>query len=281
MPFITTEDGAQIFYKDWGHGVPVILSHGWPLNADAWDATSLFLARNGFRAIAHDRRGHGRSTQTWHGNDMDTYADDLATLINALDLKNAVLIGHSTGGGEAVRYIARHGSDRVAKLVLISAVPPLMLQAEDNPTGLPAAAFDALREGLLRDSARTYRDLADGPFFGHNRNGTVSKGIRDGFWLHSMACGYRAAYECIAAFSATDFRPDLNQVDVPTLVIHGDDDQIVPFLVGGQRSAGLIADAHLIVYSGRGHGLPDTDRDRLHADILAFLAQPTESDTLR
>jgi non-heme chloroperoxidase len=272
MPHITTEDGAQIFYKDWGtEGSPVLLSHGWPLNADAWEAAALFLATNGHRAIAHDRRGHGRSSQTWHGNEMDTYADDLATLIETLDLTNITLVGHSTGGGEVVRYIARHGSSRVAKLVLVAAVPPLMLRTGHNPEGLPIETFDAIRTGEAADRSQLYRDLADGPFFGNNRNNEVSQGVRDAFWLQSMACGHRAAYECVAAFSATDFRADLDKVDVPTLVIHGDDDQIVPFEVGGKRSAQLVDGAVLEVYEGRPHGLPDTDRDRLHADLLNFI----------
>lgn len=272
MPFVTTEDGAQIFYKDWGvEGSPVLLSHGWPLNADAWEATALHLAGNGHRAIAHDRRGHGRSTQTWHGNEMDTYADDLATLIDALDLQDLTLVGHSTGGGEIVRYIGRHGTGRVAKLVLIGAVPPLMLQRPDNPAGLPVATFDAIRAAEAADRSQLYRDLADGPFFGHNREHTVSQGVRDAFWLQSMTCGHRAAYACIAAFSATDFRTDLAEIDVPTLVIHGSDDQIVPLEVGGRRSANLIAGAVLKVYEGRPHGLPDTDRERLHADLLEFI----------
>jgi non-heme chloroperoxidase len=272
MPFVTADDGAQIFYKDWGiGGSPVILSHGWPLNADAWDAGARFLAENGHRVITHDRRGHGRSTQTWNGNEMDTYADDLATVITALDLTGVTLVGHSTGGGEIVRYVARHGTERVAKLVLVSAVPPLMLQTDDNPEGLPLAVFDQIRASEAADRSQLYRDFADGPFFGHNRNNDVDEGFRDAFWLQSMACGHRAAYECIAAFSATDFRPDLDAVDVPTLVIHGDDDQIVPFGVGGKRSAELITGAVLTVYEGSGHALPDTDRDRLHADLLEFI----------
>ncbi|PXA68275.1 alpha/beta fold hydrolase [Cryobacterium arcticum] len=272
MPFITAEDGAQIFYKDWGtDAAPVILSHGWPLNADAWDATARFLAEHGHRVIAHDRRGHGRSSQTWHGNTMDSYADDLACLIEFLDLTGITLVGHSTGGGEIVRYIGRHGTQRVAKLVLVSAVPPLMLHTADNPEGLPKGVFDAIRAGEASDRSQLYRDLADGPFFGNNRTGDVSTGIRDAFWLQSMACGHRAAYECVAAFSATDFRADLARVDVPTLIIHGDDDQIVPFDVGGKRSADLITGARLTVYPGGAHGLPDTDRERLHADLLAFI----------
>jgi non-heme chloroperoxidase len=272
MPFITAPDGAQIFYKDWGGAdSPVLLSHGWPLNADAWDAAALHLATNGHRVIAHDRRGHGRSSQTWNGNDMDTYADDLAALLDTLDLDGVTLVGHSTGGGEIVHYVGRHGSARVAKIVLVSAVPPLMLRSDDNPEGLPLEVFDAIRAGELADRSQLYRDLADGPFFGNNRNADVSAGVRDAFWLQSMASGHRGAFECIAAFSATDFRPDLAAIDVPTLVIHGDDDQIVPFEVGGRRSAAAIDGARLIVYEGGAHGLPDTSRDRLHADLLAFI----------
>jgi non-heme chloroperoxidase len=272
MPYVTADDGARIFYKDWGvDGTPVILSHGWPLNADAWEATALFLAEHGHRAIAHDRRGHGRSSQTWDGNEMDTYADDLACLVEALDLSDLTLVGHSTGGGEVVHYVGRHGTARVARLVLVSAVPPLMLRTDDNPDGLPIEVFDDIRAGEAANRSQLYRDLADGPFFGHNRRQDVAQGFRDAFWLQSMACGHRAAYECIAAFSATDFRPDLEKVDVPTLVIHGDDDQIVPFEVGGERSAAMVAGAELKVYEGSGHALPDTDRDRLHADLLAFI----------
>ncbi|GAY14008.1 alpha/beta fold hydrolase [Mycobacterium sp. shizuoka-1] len=274
MPFVTAEDGAQIFFRDWGAigGRPVILSHGWPLNSDSWEAAALFLAGHGYRVIAHDRRGHGRSSQTWHGNEMDTYADDLQVLIDALDLGDTTLVGHSTGGGEVVRYIGRHGTGRVAKLVLVAAVPPLMLEGPDNPGGLSAATFDELRTGETTDRSQLYRNLADGPFFGHNRSGDISQGIRDAFWARAMACGHRAAYECIAAFSATDFRGDLAKIDIPTLVIHGDDDQIVPFEVGGKRSAALIPGARLIVYHHRPHGLPDTDRDRLHADLLTFVS---------
>lgn len=271
MPYLTADDGAQIFYKDWGQGPPVVLSHGWPLNADAWDAAALFLADNGFRVIAHDRRGHGRSTQTWQGNEMDTYADDLAALIVTNDLHDVTLVGHSTGGGEVVRYIGRYGTDRIARAILVSAVPPMMLRTDDNPEGLPVSTFDALRAGELANRSQLYRDLADGPFFGHNRHHDVPRGTRDAFWRLSMACGHRAAYECIAAFSATDFRSDLAKIDVPTLVIHGDDDQIVPCSVGGSRTAQLVPDARLTVYQGAGHGLPDTDRARLHADILEFI----------
>ena len=272
MPFVTADDGAQIFYKDWGtEGTPVLLSHGWPLNSDAWEAAALFLANHGHRAIAHDRRGHGRSSQTWNGNEMDTYADDLARLIDVLDLRDLTLVGHSTGGGEIVHYVGRHGTSRVAKLVLVSAVPPLMLAGDDNPEGLPMDTFDGLRAGEAADRSQLYRDLADGPFFGNNRNHDISQGVRDAFWLQSMACGHRGAFECIAAFSATDFRPDLAKIDVPTLVIHGDDDQIVPFAVGGKRSAEMVDGAVLKVYERGAHGLPDTDRDRLLADILDFI----------
>ena len=272
MPYVTTDDGAQIFYRDYGtEGTPVLLSHGWPLNADAWEPAARFLAEHGHRAITHDRRGHGRSSQTWNGNEMDTYADDLACLVDALDLTDLTLVGHSTGGGEIVHYVGRHGTARVARLVLVSAVPPLMLRTDDNPEGLDISVFDGLRAGEAADRSQLYRDLADGPFFGHNRRGDVDQGFRDAFWLQSMACGHRAAYECIAAFSATDFRPDLEKVDVPTLVIHGDDDQIVPFEVGGKRSAAMIDGAVLTVYAGSGHALPDTDRDRLLADLLDFI----------
>ncbi|TDN91826.1 alpha/beta hydrolase [Microbacterium sp. BK668] len=272
MPYVTTDDGAEIFYKDWGGDeAPVLLSHGWPLNSDAWEATALFLAERGHRAVAHDRRGHGKSTQTWNGNEMDTYADDLACLIDHLDLQNLTLIGHSTGGGEVLHYLARHGSTRVARLVLVSAVPPLMVRREDNPGGLPIDVFDGIRAGEAAGRSQLYRDLADGPFFGNNRTGEVPQGTRDAFWLQGLASGTRNAYECIAAFSETDFRPDLEKVDVPTLVIHGDDDQIVPFEISGKLSAAGIRDAELLVYEGAAHGLPDTERDRLHRDILRFI----------
>lgn len=272
MPHVTTDDGAEIFYKDWGGDEsPVLLSHGWPLNSDAWESAALFLAEHGHRAIAHDRRGHGKSTQTWNGNDMDTYADDLACLIDHLDLRNLTLVGHSTGGGEVLHYVARHGSSRIAKLILVSAVPPLMVRTDDNPGGLPIEVFDGIRAGEAANRSQLYRDLADGPFFGNNRNGDVPQGTRDAFWLQGLASGTRNAYECIAAFSATDFRPDLAKVDVPTLVIHGDDDQIVPFDISGKLTAQLVPDAQLIVYEGGAHGLPDTDRERLHEDLLRFI----------
>ena len=272
MSYITTSDGADLFYKDWGMGQPVVFSHGWPLNSDSWEAQQLFLARHGFRVVAHDRRGHGRSTQTWHGNEMNTYADDLATLIDTLDLRDVTLVGFSTGGGEVARYVGRHGTGRVAQLVLVSAVPPFMLRTDDNPGGLPVEVFDAIRAGSLADRSQLYRDLADGPFFGNNRPGAeVSQGVRDAFWLQGLQSGHRNAYECVAAFSATDFRADLDAVDVPALVIHGDDDQVVPFEVGGRASAARIKNATLKVYPGAPHGITDTHKDQLGADLLEFL----------
>ncbi|MCO1657611.1 alpha/beta fold hydrolase [Pseudonocardia humida] len=272
MPFITAADGAQIYYKDWGTGRPVLLSHGWPLNADSWEAQQLFLAANGYRAIAHDRRGHGRSSQTWDGNDMDTYAADLAALLEALDLRDVTLVGFSTGGGEVTRYIGNHGTGRVAQLVLVSAVPPLMVRREDNPAGVPVEVFDGIRAGSLTDRSQTYQDLADGPFFGNNRPGAeVSRGVRQAFWLQGLQSGHRNALECIAAFSETDFRGDLGKVDVPTLVIHGDDDQVVPFAVGGQASARLVEGARLVTYSGAPHGITDTHKEQLSHDLLEFL----------
>ncbi|MFF3489941.1 alpha/beta fold hydrolase [Streptomyces sp. NPDC002795] len=272
MPFVTAADGTRIHYKDWGTGRPVVLSHGWPLNADSWEAQQLFLATHGFRAIAHDRRGHGRSDQPWHGNEMNTYADDLATLVDTLDLRDVTLVGFSTGGGEVARYIARHGTARLAQLVLVSAVPPFMLKTADNPGGVQVEVFDAIRAGCLADRSQLYRDLADGPFFGNNRPGAdVSTGIREAFWRQGLQAGHRGAYECVAAFSATDFRPDLDAVDVPTLVIHGDDDQVVPFDVGGKASAARIKNAALKVYPGAPHGITDTHKEQLNADLLDFL----------
>ncbi len=272
MPFITTPDGVEIFYKDWGSGQPVVLAHGWPLSSDSWEAQQLFLADNGFRAIAHDRRGHGRPAQVWDGNDMDHYADDLAALIEALDLRDVILVGFSTGGGEVARYIGRHGTARVAKLVLVSAVPPFMLLTDDNPGGVPIEVFDGIRAGSLADRSQLYRDLADGPFFGNNREGVeVSEGIRAAFWRQGLQSGHKNAYDSIAAFSATDMRGDLARVDVPTLVIHGDDDQVVPFSVGGEASAALIDGAELKVYPGAPHGITDTHKEQLGTDLLAFL----------
>ena len=279
MSLMTAADGAQIYYKDWGVGPAVVLSHGWPLNSDSWEAQMLFLASNGYRCIAHDRRGHGRSSQTWHGNEMNTYADDLARIIETLDLRDVTLVGFSTGGGEVARYIGRHGTGRVAKIALVSAVPPFMLKTPDNPGGVPIEVFDGMRAASIADRSQLYRDLADGPFFGHNRPGAnVSEGIRDAFWLQSMQAGHRNALECIGAFSETDFRGDLAAIDVPTLVVHGNDDQVVPFPVGGQASAGLIADSRLIVYEGASHGITHTHRERLGNDLLEFVrARPRDS----
>jgi non-heme chloroperoxidase len=271
MSTITTGDGTQIFYKDWGTGQPAVFSHGWPLQADSWEAQMLHLTSNGFRTIAHDRRGHGRSSQPWNGNDMDTYADDLAALLEALDVRDVILIGFSTGGGEVARYIGRHGTERVAKAALVSSVPPFMLQTDDNPGGVPIDVFDGLRAGSLANRAQLYRELADGPFYGNNRPGAnVPQGTRDNFWLQGMQAGHRNAYECIAAFSATDFREDLKRFDVPTLVVHGEDDQVVPFAVGGQASAALIEGAELKAYPGAPHGITDTHREQLNDDLLAF-----------
>ena len=268
---ITTKDNTEIYYKDWGKGPVVTFSHGWPLNSDAWDGQMFFLAQNGFRVIAHDRRGHGRSSQPFSGNDMDGYADDLAAVIEALDLKDAVLVGHSTGGGEVVRYIARHGKGRVAKAVLIAAVPPIMLKTPANPEGLAMEVFDNLRSGLTKDRSQFYKDLAI-PFYGANRPGTkVSQGTLDQFWLWSMQAGLKNAYESIKAFSETDFTEDLKKIDVPTLVMHGDDDQIVPVKDSAVKSARLIRGAKEIYYPGAPHGLTATHQDQVNADLLAFL----------
>jgi len=268
---ITTKDGTEIYYKDWGKGPVVTFSHGWPLNSDAWDGQMFFLAQNGFRVVAHDRRGHGRSSQPFSGNDMDGYADDLAAVIEALNLKHAVLVGHSTGGGEVVRYIARHGKERVAKAVLIAAVPPIMLKTPANPEGLPIEVFNNLRSGLTKDRSQFYKDLTL-PFYGANRPGTnVSQGTLDQFWLWSMQAGLKNAYESIKAFSETDFTEDLKKIDVPTLVMHGDDDQIVPVKDSAVKSARLIRGAKEIYYPGAPHGLTATHQDQVNADLLAFL----------
>ncbi|RIL06804.1 MAG: alpha/beta hydrolase [Proteobacteria bacterium] len=270
MAFLTTQDGTQLYYKDWGRGQPVVFSHGWPLSADSWESQMLHLAAHGFRCIAHDRRGHGRSSQPWHGNDMDGYADDLAALIEHLDLRGAILVGFSTGGGEVARYIGRHGTRRVAKAALVSAVPPLMLQTDANPGGLPLSVFDEIRAGVLRDRAQYFRDLTT-PFFGANRAGHhVTQGMRDSFWLQGMQAGLKNALDSIAAFSATDFTEDLKKFDVPTLVIHGDDDQIVPIDAAGRASAKIVKGATLKVYPGAPHGMTDTHKDPLSADLLAF-----------
>jgi non-heme chloroperoxidase len=271
MGTITTMDGTQIYYKDWGTGQPIVFSHGWPLSADAFEDQMFFLAARGFRCIAHDRRGHGRSSQPANGNDMDTYADDLAELVKALDLKDAVHIGHSTGGGEVARYIGRHGTSRVAKAVLISAVPPLMLKTDANPAGSPIEVFDEIRKGVQTDRSQYFRDLS-APFYGANRPGAqVSQGLRDSFWLQSMLCGFPAAYECIKAFSETDLTEDLKKFDVPTLILHGDDDQIVPIGAAALLSSKIVKGATLKVYPGYPHGMCQTKKDVINADLLAFL----------
>jgi non-heme chloroperoxidase len=276
MSYITVgkenSGNIDIYYKDWGTGQPVVLSHGWPLNSDSWEAQMLFLADHGFRVIAHDRRGHGRSSQPWNGNEMDTYADDLAALMETLDLNGVTLIGFSTGGGEVARYIGRHGTARLAKAALISAVPPLMLKTEQNPDGLPIEVFDGLRNGSLVDRSQLYQDLASGPFFGFNRpNAKVSQGRIDWFWLQGMLAGHKNAFDCIKAFSETDFTEDLKKFDVPTLIIHGDDDQIVPIGAAAIAAAKLVQNSTLKIYPGAPHGLTDTHKDQLNADLLSFL----------
>ena len=271
MPTITTKDGTQIYYKDWGTGQPIVFSHGWPLSADAFEDQMIFLAARGYRCIAHDRRGHGRSDQPWNGNDMDTYADDLAELVTKLQLESAIHVGHSTGGGEVTRYIGRHGTKRVAKAILISAVPPLMLKTDANPGGLPLAAFDEIRAGVLTDRAQFFKDLS-APFYGANRpNSKVSQGLRDSFWLQGMLCGHKAAFDCIKAFSETDLTEDLKTFDVPTLIIHGDDDQIVPIGASALLSSKIVKGAILKVYTGAPHGMCSTLKDRVNAELLAFI----------
>ena len=277
MPTITTKDGTQIYYKDWGSGQPVVFSHGWPLSSDAWEDQMLFLTDHGYRCIAHDRRGHGRSCQPWDGNEMDTYADDLATLVEKLQLSDAIHVGHSTGGGEVARYIGRHGTKRVAKAVLISAVPPLMLKTPANPGGLPIEVFDQIRAGVLADRSQFFKDFS-APFYGANRPGVkVSQGLLDSFWHQCMLTGIKGVYDCIKAFSETDFTEDLKQFDVPTLVLHGDDDQIVPIGASALLSSKLVKGAQLKVYPGLPHGMCSTHKDQVNADLLAFLKRADQA----
>jgi non-heme chloroperoxidase len=271
MPTITTKDGTSIFYKDWGKGQPIVFSHGWPLSADAWDEQLLHFASSGYRTIAHDRRGHGRSGQPWDGNDMDTYSDDLASLIEKLELRDIILIGHSTGGGEVTRYLGRHGTRRVSKAVLVSAIPPVMLKSAANPGGLPKSAFDEIRLGVATNRSQFYEDLS-APFFGANRpESKVTQGLRDQFWLQSMQAGIRGSHECIKVFSETDLTEDLKKIDIPLLIIHGDDDQIVPIDDSARLSSKLVKGAVLKVYAGAPHGLPMTLAERFNADVMSFI----------
>jgi len=279
MPTIIMKDGTTIYYKDWGAGQPIVFSHGWPLSADAWEDQMIFLADHGYRCVAHDRRGHGRSGQPWEGNEMNTYADDLATLVEALDLKNAIHVGHSTGGGEVARYIGRHGTKRVAKAVLISAVPPLMLKTAANPNGTPIEAFDQIRQAVLGDRSQFWKDLS-APFYGANRPGAkVSQGLRDSFWLQGMLAGHKAVYDCVKAFSETDFTEDLKKFDVPTLILHGDDDQIVPIGASALLSSKIVKNAKLKVIPGAPHGMCSTLKNEVNAILLEFFGQAEKSST--
>jgi non-heme chloroperoxidase len=271
---ITTGDGTRLYYKDWGYGQPVVFSHGWPLSSDSWESQMLFLASAGYRCVAHDRRGHGRSTQPWHGNDMNQYADDLAEVFEQLDINNAVLVGFSTGGGEVARYIGRHGTKRLAKVVLISAVPPLMMKTAANLEGQPIEIFDDLRRSAISNRAQLYRAFAEGPFFGFNRpNASVSQGSIDALWMQAMLSGHKNALDCIKAFSETDFTEDLKKIDIPTLIVHGDDDQVVPINASAVKSVKLIKGSNLLIYQGAPHGLIETHKDRVNADLLAFLRE--------
>jgi non-heme chloroperoxidase len=272
MPTIAVKPGVEIFYKDWGSGQPIVFSHGWPLTADDWDAQMMFFANNGYRVIAHDRRGHGRSTQTWDGNEMDTYADDLRALVVALDLKDAIHVGHSTGGGEVARYLGRHGTDRAAAGVLLGAVPPIMLKSDANPEGLPMEVFDGIRDGTLNDRANFFRALPSGPFYGFNRPGAkVNQGLIDKWWLQGMMGGIKPHYDCVKAFSETDFTEDLKKIDVPVLLMHGDDDQIVPIHDAALKGIKLLQKGTLKVYPGFDHGMAATHADVINADLLAWL----------